>query len=163
MSKFLLLITFVRPKIQLNCLHLEIRERQKLSTYLFCFSLLLSFWSNRIHSRVLSSPESLHTRSLAQFALGFHNMTVRSEEEFSPKHRGIQTDTEATVIAPHPEFNSRGGWGHQKCFADIQKINGVGYRVHLVQIDSSLNLLSRCDLTSRSVSQSCETVNNLRC
>lgn len=38
-------------------------------------------------------------------------MTVRSEEEFSPKHSGIQTDTQATVIAAHPEFSSRGGWG----------------------------------------------------
>ncbi len=54
-------------------------------------------------------------------------MTVRSEEEFSPKHSGIQTDTEATVIAPHPEFNIRDGWGHQKCLSDIyiKKINGM--------------------------------------
>lgn len=73
---------------------------------------------------MLSSPRSLHTRILAQLALGFHNMTVRSEEEFSPKHRGIQPDTEATVIAPHPEFDSRGWWGHQKCLKKKKRDDG---------------------------------------
>lgn len=41
LSKFLLLIAFVLFKIQLRCLHLEMRKRQKASTYLFCFSLAL--------------------------------------------------------------------------------------------------------------------------
>lgn len=60
------------------------------------------------HWVFLSLPQSLHTCILAQIALGHHNVTVRSEEEFSPKHRGIQTDTEVTVVAPHPQFDSRG-------------------------------------------------------
>lgn len=51
----------------------------------------------------------LNSYNLAQIALGYHNMAVRSEEQFSPNHRGIQPDTEATVIVPHPELNSMGG------------------------------------------------------
>ncbi len=85
-----------------------------MSTYLFCFSSLAVETGYTLGFCL--PPESVHTRILAQFALGFHNMTVRSEEEFSPKHCGIQTDTEATVIAPHPEFNGRGGWGCQQCY-----------------------------------------------
>lgn len=105
--------------------------------------------------RLLSSPESLHTCTiLAQCALGFHNMTVRSEEEFSPKHSGIQTDTQATVIAAVQQQ----GW--------VGDIRNVLYHVCLVLTDAPHDLLARSltahvyclnetDLTSHSISQWC--------
>lgn len=71
-------------------------------------------------------------------------MTVRSEEEFSPKHSGIQTDTQATVIAAHPEFNSRGGWGTSEMFFRVI------YHVCLVPTDASHDLPARYVLTDSS-------------
>lgn len=68
---------------------------------------------------------SLNLYILAQIALGFYDMTVRSEEKFSPKHRGIQADTEATIISPHPELNSRGGWGHLEMFQRFNRMSSL--------------------------------------
>lgn len=45
----------------------------------------------------------LHTHTiLAQCEPGCYNSPGQSEEEFSPKHSGIQPDSQATVIPAHP-------------------------------------------------------------
>lgn len=100
LSGFLLLIAFVQHSIELFTLH----HQQCQEGFSYHVSPGVTLWV------LVLIPNASILMIFAQCALGCHSLTVREEEEFSPKHIGIQTDT---WLLLHPESTTSTGRVHK--------------------------------------------------